>query len=72
MVIPFSVSGKFKLSNLFVGGERLDGTIYLLNVKIDEEVFRWNTNEADVWVRFAYMFGICPSTLYYKMVKCVC
>ena len=38
---------------------------------IDEEVYRWNTKEADPWVRFAYMFGMCSGTFDYEMVKCV-
>ena len=38
---------------------------------IDEEVYRWNTKEADSGVRFAYMFGMCSGTFDYEMVKCV-
>lgn len=37
---------------------------------IDEEVYRWNTKEADARVRFAYMFGMCSGTFDYRMVKC--
>ena len=37
---------------------------------IDEEVYRWNTKEADAGVRFAYMFGMCSGTFDYEMVKC--
>lgn len=37
---------------------------------IDEEVYRWNTKEADSGVRFAYMFGMCSGTFDYEMVKC--
>ncbi len=36
---------------------------------IDEEVYRWNTKEADAGVRFAYMFGMCTGTFDYGMVK---
>jgi len=38
---------------------------------IDEEVYRWNTKEADAGVRFAYMFGMCSGTFGYDMVKMV-
>lgn len=38
---------------------------------IDEEVYRWNTKEADSGVRFAYMFGMCSGTFDYSMVKCL-
>ena len=37
---------------------------------IDEEVYRWDTKEADAGVRFAYMFGMCSGTFDYEMVKC--
>ena len=37
---------------------------------IDEEVYHWNTKEADAGVRFAYMFGMCSGTFDYEMVKC--
>lgn len=36
---------------------------------LDEEVYRWNTKEADAGVRFAYMFGMCSGTFDYGMVK---
>ena len=36
---------------------------------IDEEVYRWNTKEADAGVRFAYMFGMCAGVFDYGMVK---
>lgn len=38
---------------------------------IDEEVYRWNTKEADAGVRFAYMFGMCAGTYDYECVKMV-
>lgn len=38
---------------------------------IDEEVYRWNTKEADAGVRFAYMFGMCVGKYDYQCVRCV-
>ena len=38
---------------------------------LDEEVYRWNTKEADAGVRFAYMFGMCVGVFDYEMVRCV-
>lgn len=36
---------------------------------IDEEVYRWNTKEADAGVRFAYMFGMCVGKYGYQCVR---